>query len=225
MEGYYSEHFNSLPTFTQAQRNLEAHQDKLEAVGAVLHAHGLSHEIGIALLHRHFDLAPDEILVEKVYPLRTQSVGRPRPQDGHGKVLPHLFRAVINDNDGACVWFPVEFCDAENDDGTLAERYTRFAENGPLLNEIAQVLKAEGAINALGLSLFHGREEIPCASDEVLTESTDEVRRTLVMRPAKQTAIGVNSTPTLWRFDGRKPLMACTCQRDGNGDHAHYESN
>lgn len=224
LQEYAPNHFNDLPTFRQAQENLKQLQPKLDKIGRVLHKHGCADEIGIALLHRHFDLADDEVLVEKVEPAQGQSVGAPRNRDTSGKILPHLFRAVVSDNDSACVWFPVEFADVEDDDGSLAERYARFQANAPLLNDVAQTLRDEGAIGAIGLSLFHGREEINCSSNEILVESTDDVRRVLVMRPG---SIGVDdktSTPTLWRFDGKKVLMACTCQNSPQG-HNHYESN
>jgi hypothetical protein len=225
MHTYFPEHFNSLPTFRQAQENLKVHKHKIDDVGRVLHAHGLADEIGIALLHRHFELSADEILVEKIDSAQAQSVGAPRPKEAAGKVLPHLFRAVINENDGTAAWFPVEFCDAGDDDGSLAERCAKLAENAPLLNEVAQTLRDEFATGAFGLSLFHGREEIQCTADEVLTESTDEIGRTLVMRPGKLAAVGASSTPTLWRFDGVKPLMNCTCQTDPDGGHQHHETN
>ena len=37
----------------------------LEEVRAVLEKHGRAERFGIALLHRHFELAPDEVLVEE----------------------------------------------------------------------------------------------------------------------------------------------------------------
>jgi len=225
VSAYAPELFESLPTFNQAKQNLSIHQSKLEKFGRVLHAYNLSDQLGLALLHRHFDLSPDERLVEKIDVARGESVGTPRRTDASCAILPHLFRAAINENDGTSVWFPLEFADITDDDGTMTRRYAEFAGNTEFLNEFAKVLHEEEATDVIGLAIFHGREDISCKTDEVLNESTDEIHRTLIMRPSKAAEIGVTSTPTLWRFDGNKILMSCTCPTDPDGDHAHRESN
>jgi hypothetical protein len=225
VSSYSPEQFNSLPSFSQAQANLGVVHDSLAVFGRVLQRHGLSNDVGLALLHRHFDLEFDEILVETVIPLKSESIGSPRVVGGSAKALPHLFRTVFDPTSGDYVWYPTEFVDAQHDDGTLAARYANFAAHAEFLKDMADVLQAEGALDAIGLSLFHGREKIFCDDDEVLVESTDDIERTLVMRPGKCSAVNVTSTPTLWRFDGEKVLMACTCQTDANGNHGHYETN
>ena len=222
---YASEYFDTLPDFGMAQGNLSAHGRKLDAFGRLLNRHGATEEVGLALLHRHFDLSPEEILVETVSVFGAESIGAPQHRKGVGKVIPHLFRAVFDETSGECIWYPLEFCNAESDDGTLAARYAKFAASDHLLNEIAQALWAEDAIDAIGLSLFHGREEIRCDPDEILTESTDYVKRILVMRPRKVPPDGELSTPTLWRFDSQRVCLVCTCIPDSrDGPHPHYET-
>ena len=138
------EHFNSLPNFNQAQENLDVLRDSLAIFGRVLHRHGLSNDVGLALLHRHFDLASDEILIETVIPSKSESIGSPRVVEGSSKVLPHLFRAVFDPSLGDYVWYPTEFVDAQHDDGTLAARYAKFVAHAALLKDMADVLQAEG---------------------------------------------------------------------------------
>jgi hypothetical protein len=47
-----------------AGRRVEADAKMFAEVAAVLKKHGLEHKYGIALLHKHFDLGEDEMLVE-----------------------------------------------------------------------------------------------------------------------------------------------------------------
>lgn len=224
VSSYSPDNFNSLPNFNHAQENLDVLRDKLDIFGRALHKHGFSDDVGLALLHRHFDLAPDEILVESVIPSKSESIGSPRVVDGSARVLAHLFRAVFDPSSGDYVWYPTEFIDTRDDHSGLADRYVRFGAHTALLKDMADTLRAEGALDAIGLSLFHGREDVSCAEDEVLIESTDDAKRTLVMQTGKAAAVGATSTPTLWRFDGERVLMACTCQKNANG-HGHYETN
>jgi hypothetical protein len=47
-----------------AERRFESDQSAFEELKSVLEKHGLQKKYGITLLHKHFDLADDEILVE-----------------------------------------------------------------------------------------------------------------------------------------------------------------
>ena len=107
-----------------------------------------------------------------------------------GRVLPtqsawppsSSFRAVRTDS--GYEWRPLEFVDC-SDDPDAAATAGWFTKQSQLLNELAYALDQEGALDAIGVSLTHGREEIPCEPDEVLVEDTDELTRTLTMRPRK----------------------------------------
>jgi hypothetical protein len=163
-----------------------------------------------------------ERLVEVVDLERRAAVGRPATEAEAVDVVPHLFRAV-REEDGYR-WHPLEFV-AVGDASTQAVSAQRWlAADADLLEEIAAFLDRQGAMNVFGLSLDHGREEIECADDEVLLEETDEVSRTLTMRPCRTDLIG-KGTPTNWSVKDGQVRMRCTCQRAGDDRHGHFETN
>ena len=55
---------NKLVDIHDAQRRLEAESEAFSELQAVLKKHGLEKKYGITLLHKHFDLNDDEIMVE-----------------------------------------------------------------------------------------------------------------------------------------------------------------
>lgn len=64
---YNPKHYNTLPPVLQAGRNAEPSGaiEALESViGNIFVKHGVDKELGIILLHNHFDLSPSEILVQ-----------------------------------------------------------------------------------------------------------------------------------------------------------------
>lgn len=56
--------FNSLPSIDDVEPINVDDEACLEEVLVVLKKHGKANRFGIALLHKHFDLAPGEVLVE-----------------------------------------------------------------------------------------------------------------------------------------------------------------
>jgi hypothetical protein len=55
---------NRLPDIHDAERRRDSEAAAFAEVRAVLAQHGLAHKYGLALLHKHFDLAEDEVLME-----------------------------------------------------------------------------------------------------------------------------------------------------------------
>jgi hypothetical protein len=221
---YDSTLFDSLPSFDAAQESLIHFESKLDRFGKVVSRHDGDDRVGLALLHRHFELRADEVLVEEVIPEQRISIGKPRPAVAAGAVTPHLFRAT-RDGDGYR-WHPLEYVDV-SEAPDMAESLAWFSRQSELLHEVAETLDREGALQSFGLSLRHGREEIPCADDEVLVESTDEASRTLTMRPRKLDGLQGTTTPTNWSVQDGKVVLRCTCQVDASTKKhvGHFETN
>jgi hypothetical protein len=55
---------NRLPDIHSVQRRQESEAAAFAEIRAVLERHGLQHKYGLALLHKHFDLAADEVMAE-----------------------------------------------------------------------------------------------------------------------------------------------------------------
>lgn len=217
---YDAEMFNSLPTLARAYRNLEHVRPKLDRFGSTIAEHKLEGTVALALLHRHFLMDPAERLVERVDPAAGVSTARPEPGGGR-RLIPHVLRAARRGH--GYVWHPTEF--VETDDAAVIARFETLARHADFLDAFARLLDDEGALDELGLSVFHGREDIRCGVEEVLVETTDDAARVLTMRSRPRRELEPDNTvDTLWLWDGVTCTMACTCQKRGS-NHDHTESN
>jgi len=163
-----------------------------------------------------------EVLVETVDPSRRVAVGSPRRRADAGDVRPHLFRATRYE--GGYRWSPLEFVDVSGGP-EATDAYEWLREQGALLDELARTADAAGALGVFGMSLSHGREDIPCSTGEVLVEETDEIRRILTIRPRATDELSGTTTPTSWGVHNGAVQLRCTCQRDQSGSHQHFETN
>lgn len=78
----------------------------------VLKRHGLQERFGVALLHKHFDLSPGEMLVEQTDKAnRTLTITAMMPQEA-GRTVGTIFR--LNDGDGLDVCLGcMQYCGAD----------------------------------------------------------------------------------------------------------------
>ena len=80
--------FNQLPLFQDAKEHIQLLSPAIAHIGSVLCALDIEKEIGVNLLHRHFDMNQDEYLVKHIHP--EKSIIRPeRCTDA----LPYIFHA------------------------------------------------------------------------------------------------------------------------------------
>jgi hypothetical protein len=94
--------------------------------------------------------------------------------------------------------------------------------------EVARVLAAHGKLERFDLALAHGH--FPLAADEILIETNDPVRRTLMVRPISTADLpsSVEVRETQWQFvDGIEASKRCrqACFVDLNDRHTtshHY---
>lgn len=76
----------------------------LAALREVLQAHGKLHRFGINLLHRHFELADDECLIETIDPERRVLTVRPVERSALPSAVPTQWNLASRD--------PLQWCEA-----------------------------------------------------------------------------------------------------------------
>lgn len=223
--GYDSSVFAGLPTIGGAYRNLARIRPELDRLGRVLERNGLADIVHLSLMHRHFAMGEDERLIERVDPSARESRSAVRVPESNSNLVPHVLKATYDANTDTIVWFPTEFVEVDSLSACALQNFNRTASNVAFLEEFGRELLAVDGLDAIGLSVTHGREDIACDDGEVLVETTSEAERTLHMRPKQQWELDPATTiETVWLFDGKTCRMSCTCQMQGK-DHNHSESN
>lgn len=161
--------------------------------------------MGVCLLHKHFDLKPNERLVEHAEGVRSIVEPVTQPADEH--IIPYLWKVEVGSE---CRLLPLEFMERN---AVLASRLEVLKNNVAFLVEVATALAPVSSF--LGLFVLH-RDHI-LAVDGSSMEYTDEEKRRLVLAPLsdKKTAQEFldghpkESTQTVWTFSDRKGVDIC----------------
>ncbi|KAK5632304.1 hypothetical protein RRF57_008018 [Xylaria bambusicola] len=157
---YNPQHYDSLPPVIQAGRNAEPSGaiDALSSViGPIFVKHGVLNELGIILLHNHFELGASELLVQfgnAAVPWETS-----RNSSGLEHVLPAAWRFV---DDGLA---PYEFIYAKNHQ-TAVPILTQERHSG-FLKDLRAVLEERALLSVLGLCLLENKDIAAPAMFEV----------------------------------------------------------
>jgi hypothetical protein len=115
-----SESATPLPTIEEAGQLTDADGVCLDEIREVLRRHNAMSRFGVCLLHQHFDLTPDEVLVEscdeETRTLTTKPVLRSSVE---GKSLETSWRLDIREPLGRCI----SYCEIE--DGPSGRSHVR----------------------------------------------------------------------------------------------------
>lgn len=196
LTSYKSDVFDSLEHFFTARDLLEQAQDNMTELGAIIRRHGLQKQVGICLLHKHFDLSDNERLVEEFEGNNAYI----KPTADYSDAIPYMWKVERNPTSGELVWFPLEFVRVTEAMSAAIQRSEAVVNNSGFLNEIADKLSELGTINMFGISILH-RDTIKVAEGEILVESTDDEARVLTFSSVPRQDIDpATLTQTLWQF-------------------------
>jgi hypothetical protein len=190
--------FQRLNEFHFAREHLAEKRESLAELGDVICLHGLHDRIGVSLLHKHFEIADNEILVREF--VRNVSYITPREVDRLSSPLPYLWKAEISG--GRAAYYPLEFCEYPDHVRPEAARDVDVLRGSPaFLTAFANTLADLGLIEIFGIMNLRSREGLILERGETLLETTDEERRVLTLRAARTSElVGLETTQTLWIY-------------------------
>ncbi|MEG4283649.1 glycerol-3-phosphate ABC transporter substrate-binding protein [Microcoleus sp. A006_D1] len=196
LTSYKPDVFDCLEHFFTARDLLEQAPDNMTELGAIIRSHGLQKQVGICLLHKHFDLSNNERLVEEF----DGNNAYVKPTAEYGDAIPYMWKVEQNQISGEWVWFPLEFVRVTEAVSAAVERSKAVVNNSNFLNEIAGKLSQLGMTGMFGISILH-RDAIKVAEGEILVESTDDAARVLTFSSVpRQNVDRTTLTQTLWQF-------------------------
>ncbi len=197
---FRTEHYNALSPFDDAQRQAGRFQPVVDEVGRLIIEHGIDDLIGVALLHKHFDLRQDERIVW----------GESATQDREG-----VPRVVSNAELVPCVWQwsgddhrlrPLEYEDPSIAP-EAADAAAALVTKPEFVEQVGATLQRGDAARWIGLA------RLPAASTHsVQREENDSTLRQSTRTWVPHTELEVHEdTVTLWSFGAKDTVAAMVC--------------
>lgn len=190
--------FRRLNDFSSARDELERRVQDVTRLGNVITEYGLESSVGINLIHKHFDLAADELVLREFEgDAAFMRPKRARECRGH---LPYLWK--LDRGASGKGWYPLEFVHPlpEHHIDARAEIETIRAAV-EFLDALADCLEELELADLFGIVSLASRRPFELDSETTLLETTDEVGRVLTLRPTPRDALEtMDTTKTLWVF-------------------------
>lgn len=205
--------FNTLPEFQESKARFDAKHYVLDELGTIIRQHGLQRYVGVALIHKHFDLQDGERVVERVD--ANGSILQPVLETDESVLTPYLWHLSRLD-DVRFQWTPMEFVLSDNVPAQVNDLAREFPSRKSFITELAEVLIRAEAQDTFGISFLH-RQRIGFDHEEqILLESPGPTRRTLIVSPvARERTTDHDYTQTYWHFDIDSSSFAAGCDQHG----------
>jgi hypothetical protein len=207
VEEYDPKVFDNLPLFRDSKGSLRTHRSRLRPLGGVIVHHGVEDRLGVSLLHKHFPLAPDEIITRSFDMPNRTAIMRPS-KEGKPRAVPYLWRLVRQER-GGFAYYPLEFVREE-----YAEDFRGFnlGDHVDFLLDMAHVLTEHGLQDVFGIAVPSNIRKLAQDDDELLIETTDSATRTLTVKPhLGPVPDNEELTETIWTFTASDEETVASC--------------
>ena len=197
IKDYMPQVFDNLNQFHVAKIYSEENKRLLPQLGKVICKYNLEQKVGVALLHKHFNLMPGERLVEQFTDDTVNIAPISNPDDN--AIIPYMWK-FDSDNPLKQSWFPLEF---QYQSKTTVDKFNiaKIIEaETEFLQEMAVKLQELNLENVFAISVLH-REAIALKEGQIRLETTNHTERLLTIAAVDRDSIEAqNITETLWYF-------------------------
>lgn len=193
---YETFQFNSLPDFELASRRPDSVLRMAQSCGRVLCRYGCQELLAICLLHKHFDLEPNERLV-RTLGRRKRAHAVPIATKAAGDVIPWIWR--FSEGTSGPGWYPLEYVQSSPSGRGL---YTLLERCDPVFDELALVLQQNALEDVFGVSALYADEGLQVDDHEhtVETSSIRPRRLNLTVSPRVDNDSDDDATVTQYRW-------------------------
>ncbi|MEM6972087.1 MAG: hypothetical protein AAF577_04705 [Pseudomonadota bacterium] len=197
LKAYDPEIFDQLNDFPEAKLKLRESTLARDALGSVICKYGFEDVIAVNLLHKHFDIGADEIVLRRFESDRHATMRPCRRVEVADTAVPYLW-AFADGRDGRG-WYPLEFLHWPG--GACADVALLCFSDG-MLEELGEEVIASGMADTFGIAGLFSRHSFVLGSGTTLLETTDEATRTLDLRVVTQETLSssADTTQTLWIY-------------------------
>lgn len=195
LSSYTPNVFSGLSDFCAARKYIEPSRQVLPTLGKIIRAHGLEESVGISLLHKHFEITPDERLVKTCY-TRGSSM---EPREARADFVPYSWKAGRDKESGRLCFFPTEFLADEKRNRASLQLAGRLQASKDFLSDIGTKLCELDMEDIFGVASLPG-SDIEVGSGQILLEETDEVNRAITVTLVSDKVLAPGVEETLWTF-------------------------
>ncbi|MFB5080599.1 hypothetical protein [Raoultella sp. C349492] len=189
--------YANLPDFFQAKEFLSHYQSYIDDAGEIIKSYGVNGKIGINLLHKHFNLLSDELLVRHIE--RDKIIIKPL-RIGKIEVCAFSWAFAKKSIDAPYQLHPVEFIRKNDCHEWVGSINDFIGENSSFQNELFSYLSTKGLINYFGIGL-NPRPLMKIEKNQTLMEEDNHAERKLILNIVSIESIDhTESTQTLWTF-------------------------
>lgn len=212
LDNYDHAAFQRLNEFVTSKQLLAEHEHEIESLGDVIRQFHFEHMLGVCLLHKHFEIEADELLVESID--SEAATIRPDSIAIRNHTIPYMWH-LTGLEDGDLRWLPLEFVRKDCIEESHITFIDQLAGQTDFFAAFADRLLSLGVANLFGLALHH-RDRIKFDRTNMkLLETDSPSDRLLSIRPVpRQSSSPSDWTQTLWRFPKRGGVVS---ESDCNG--------
>jgi hypothetical protein len=188
-----------------------------EIVGAlrgVFYHHNMQNIAGGALLHRHFDMKKDEVLVERFR--NGNSYTSPKNVLQVSKLVPHLWKLAKSEK-GEVQLLAIEYIEPDAETPDFEYQCKELTQNKEFIESLYNTLEVLGILDVVGLQLVH-RESLRVDGKQLL-ERTDLKNRTSIVTATFPVEITEKVIPTFFPFHKMDDKTMAEIKADGCGNH------
>ena len=177
-KGYSVQNFNSIVHFDNVRERSDWLHENASIFGSVICKHGLHDVFGVGLVHKHFDLNPEEYLVRNYTTTRfSVSLGSISSSD---KLIPYMWR--FDDQEYPAKLIPLEFVQMTPRALALNNAHrAHYERRGTFFDEFYDLVKQHNAFATVALVDLFQRDLFDMRKNESLYESTFERSRYITL--------------------------------------------
>lgn len=193
--------------FEVSEKLLELRRSAIEHIGKIFLKHKKEKQIGVCLLHKHFNLFKNELLVRS---FNDNQINISPKINHESKVIPYMWQFSKSSAMSSLNLYPVEFLEVNGNTKNFKEKQQEVLSDEVFLNELGAHLEKNKLDDIFGFSLIP-HELFEILDGEALYETDNHEERILTIRPVKKESMqGTKTTQTLWIFsNGPKSALEC----------------
>ena len=228
LHDYDPSHFSNLYDFPDVYHFSTQEKPFIDDALTIVKEQRLSGVVSVALLHRHFQLSANEMLVEVQAANQSDISVYDRNTEVAKNSLPYMFKVVFDDITSEAFLQPLEFVNFGNNAAAinrLNEDINAVLQNPTFLSMFYQHLSTHNFTNIFGITLNHRSNlKVEHSRHRGTTETSSVHERKLTVRPTVVVDELSNKEPIVLKEDDDCIGHIVTCTGGCNKDNAQLSA-